>query len=526
MCYIRSMMHRSQVLLWSAISFLAGVAIASFVDVSGSTLLIFVLIGASILLVSSYRGTFGESPRGIYWRKVGFLIGFLVLICAGGMYRFSAVSKSDSRLLEFADREAGGKGIPVKVTGYVDGEFDTSKTKGRFPFRVKAILPPGLIVLTNERILVEADQFQRYEYGTVLTLEGVLKTPQNFDTFDYITYLKKEGIRVIASQPRVTSGGEKFFRLGLLEKGRIPTYRVLLKVKHAFENSLARSLPEPHASFVAGILLGSRQGIPSDLQNAFARTSTSHVLAVSGYNVSVVASMVMAVLIAVMPRRKAFWVTLVFLMGFVIVTGGSASVVRATCMGALILFAQSYGRLSDAGRAVVLVAAIMVVINPFLLVFDVGFQLSFLAVVGLIYIGPLFQRWTSKLPLPKDLQRVLSETAAAQIAVLPLIIFYFKLLSIIGLPANLLIVPLIPLAMTLGFVTGLAGLIIPVAGKFFGLITWFLTSIQIRIVEYLSGLFWATLSISVSWYMLVLLYIGIVATVIVIRNKKPHDLTF
>src|SRR3989344_2503223 len=345
------------------------------------------------------------------------------------------------------------------------------------------------IVPLDDRVLVTVNNFPEFSYGDVVSAAGSLEKPANLSDFDYATYLKKEGIRTTMFYPTIRdekwemgSGTVEFF-----EKTKVGLYKKIFFVKKSFESAISRSVSEPNAAFISGILFGSRQNIPENLKEAFNKTGTTHILAISGYNIMIISWAVLAVLIIFFKRRTAFWLSVAVIVLFVILTGASASVVRAALMGLLLLFAQGYGRLYDQKNSIILAGAVMVWLNPLLLVFDIGFQLSFVAVIGLIYLYPKIDNKLKKLPKLGTLKEITLMTLSAQLAVAPLIIYYFGGLSPVSLPTIVLILPFIPAAMLLGFLSGLAGMVFLSLGQVAGWFAWAVTTYQIETVKLFAG---------------------------------------
>ncbi len=185
-------------------------------------------------------------------------------------------------------------------------------------------------------------------------------------------------------------------------------------------------------------------------------------------------------------RNQAFYFVLIILILYITMIGAPASAVRAGIMAGLLLLAQKVGRLRSANRAVVFAATIMLLINPLLLKSDVGFQLSFVAVLGIIYLKPIFDQKISKWPNPYFLKDILTMTLAAQLSTLPILIFHFGRLSLISPLANLLIVPLLPLIMISGIILVFSGLIWLPLAKIIAWPAWLLLSYVIKIIDYLS----------------------------------------
>jgi len=471
-------MHKSQVLFYFLLAFLGGVFVASFLPVSQTWILVFLIFAIGLIAILGYQKTYS---------KRGLLAGVLFLVFIFGIIRFNSFNLANSILNQFADIEIGGKGMVIQLNGYVDEEPDINGDRAQLVFRVKELIVPDKTLMVDERILIYTNAFPKYKFGDKISVIGVLKTPKNFvEDFDYVTYLKKQNIRTTMSFPKINK--EDSLRLGFFEKTKIGLYKKIFGLKNRFELAINKSISEPNASFINGIILGSRQNIPEEMKEAFNKTGTTHILAISGYNIIIISWAVLAGLVYFFRRRKAFWISVVVIILFTVLTGASASVVRASLMGLLLLFANGYGRLYDAKNSIILAGAVMVYINPFALVFDIGFQLSFLAVLGLIYLYPFLENKFRKIPELWKLKELTLMTISAQVAVLPLLIYYFHQFSVWSLPTNILILPFIPFAMFLGFMSGVGGMIFLPIGQIVGFLVWSITTYQIEVVKLFAGL--------------------------------------
>ncbi len=516
-------MHKSQVLFYLLMAFLGGVFVASFVLVSQTWILVFLIIAISLIAISGYSPRTKSAPSGGGQRnylvrgqktysKKGLLAGFLFLVFTFGIIRFNSFNFANSILNQFADAQVGRNGLEVTLNGYIDEEPDVNGLKSQFIFRVKELVVPERIFEIDERTLIMTNSFPKHQFGDKLSVIGSLQTPKNFSSFDYIQYLKNKDIRTIMSFPKISENQELI--LGLDSRFKIVLYSKLFKVKDLFENVVNHSLSEPYGAYINGILLGSRQDIPQSIKDAFNKTSTTHILAISGYNITIIAEALLAVLVLAMRRRRAFWISVIVILLFTILTGASASVVRAAIMGLLLLFANGYGRLYDARNGLAVAAGLMVFLNPFILVFDIGFQLSFLAVAGLIYVYPILEYKLKKLPeiagpfdgLRASLKETLLMTISAQILVFPLLIYYFHQFSLVSLPANILVLPLMPLTMLFGFLTGVGGIIFVPLGRAIGLFAWGLGVYELGVIKWFGSLSFAAVNITIHWMTMLVFY--------------------
>lgn len=502
------MYHSSQIFLYLMLAFIAGVFIGSFFVIPQTL----VWIGAAICGV--LIAVFFRRDSKILNPKITFA-AFVSLFVLFGIVRHNLDHTNKHILEKFAQASAqlinvsGKNRVHVTVYGYIDEEPQVKADKEQLILKSKFIESENQLIPTDERILIFTQSYPDYHYGQYLKIYGEPLLPQNFGTdinFDYISHLSKDQIYSLMKYPQIQTGGR--VKLGFWEKTKTDIYRKIFTVRRAFEASINRSLSEPSASYINGILLGARSGIPDNIKQAFNRTSTSHILAISGYNITIIAWVISWVLLWFMRRAVAFWFSVAGIILFTIMTGAGASVVRAAVMGLLLLYANKGGRLYGAANAVVFAGAMMVLINPLILRYDIGFQLSFMAVLGLIYLAPFLEDKLEKVKLPKffNIKENIIMSISAQILVLPLLLFYFKNLSIVSIPTNILVLPLVPYTMLLGFATGLAGLILPFLGQFIGYFAEFLSLIQLDLVQLFAKPAWAAIPIKFPLYLLVLIY--------------------
>ncbi|HEY4520355.1 MAG TPA: ComEC/Rec2 family competence protein [Candidatus Paceibacterota bacterium] len=509
--------------LFSAIlfGFIIGILLASFINFSDSFPLYLILISISLLAVVGYRGFLSQNQTTRSMRGHLLVLIFVLIVMAFGIIRYQAFDKEHGVLTSFRDIKVGGKGLEITMRGYVVGEGSASEKAARVPVLVKEIAVSGRSIFLDENLLVITGNYPRYQYGSFVEITGHVESPKNFDTFDYISYLKKDGIRTIAPFPEIREIDS--LRLGYFEKTKIGIFRGIFRIKNTFSRAIQHSVPEPNASYLNGILLGVRQDIPPSLKEAFSRTSTSHILAISGYNITILFELVTAFLVFFMIRRKAFWASVILLVIFTILTGASASVVRAAIMGFLGYFARSYGRVYDPKNSLLLAAAIMAAFNPMVLVNDIGFQLSFLAVIGLIYLYPWLEDKFARLPKGGQTKEILLISLSAQIMVAPLILYYFQTFSLVSLLANILVLPFVPLVMALGFITGILGMIWLPLGILIGYFAWALSWYQISVIKILSALPFASISFSIHWLILVVVYTLLIYFLVCIDSESKKE---
>jgi len=282
-------------------------------------------------------------------------------------------------------------------------------------------------------------------------------------------------------------------RVRVLDQGHgSPFWQALYDLRQHLSTVITQILPEPHAALLTAILLGKRSGIPTSLYAQFNATGTSHVIVISGSNIAILCGVLLAVFTRLAGRRIALYVSFLGIAAYVLLAGADAPVVRAAIMGGLYVLALRFGRRTEVRTSLVFAAALMTLINPAWLR-DPGFQLSFSATAGLIWLMPLLEevlnRWLSRLRgaaalLSGLLGDGLAVTLAAQLATLPVIAYHFGRVSPVGLLTNMLIVPVQPLIMLSGALATMSGLLWLPVGQVLGWLSWLPLTWTIRCVEF------------------------------------------
>lgn len=279
--------------------------------------------------------------------------------------------------------------------------------------------------------------------------------------------------------------------------GRQNAVAFFLGLRDAVAHQLALILPEPHASFVSGLLLGGSSALSYDLRSDFVRTGTSHILAASGFNVSLFSLVLLGWLLqSPLGRKRGLVVTFLLLVAYVCIAGATAAVVRAGVMASLVLVGHVVRRKPFLPNVIALTAALMLLVDPRLLT-DVGFQLSFVATVAILYVAPRMEPWFAFVPETFELRDALVGSLAAILLTLPIVIWHFGSVSIVAPFVNLLILPLVPLMMAISIVGLVVSILSPSLALFVMLPVWALSSVSLHIVSWYAALPFA--SVSVEW---------------------------
>ncbi len=522
-------MTPSKTLFWFCIAFVVGIALSSIIKIPQIFIWGFLISGIALIFVSSAFG----SPRGssvirvhsskirLYSSITGFCIFFLVL----GILRFqiSEFNIENDKLKKLND-------LPEKIT-LVGRIIDGPDIRDRFQ-RLK-------IKVDNIEsiVLVTANRYPEYNYLDKIKITGELKSPMVTENFNYKNYLLKDGIYSVMDFPKIEliSRNKNYNAFTFL-------YDKILFIKGKLKDSISENFSAPQKFIVEGVILGNDKNMPRDLKDKFNAIGLSHITAVSGSNIVILISLLLPLLLMLgFWRGQAFYFSLIFIWFYIFLVGLPSSGVRAVIMGSIFLLAEKLGRQGTGSRIIVLAATLMLVQNPLLLFYDIGFQLSFLALMGIIYLKPIIDillklnnYHIEKLPARATagekiknflylklnyLLDIVSVTIAAQISVLPIIVYNFGNISLIAPITNLLILPIIPWLMILGFASAIFGIFSNFLGWVFYLPSWLLLTYFLKIMDIFYQP-WAVKSIqNISWIWPVAYYL-IISALIWYFSKK------
>lgn len=369
----------------------------------------------------------------------------------------------------------------------------------------------------KEKILAVVNRYPEYKYGDKLKITTQLESPPVFEEFNYQNYLKKEGIYSIANFPKIELIGQDFSLFTFF-------YFKILSFKDRVKEIIYERLPFFHGSVLSAMILGDKSGLLSDFKNKLSITGLSHIVAISGMHIAILTGILIPFLLGLgFWRSQAFYFVIILISFYIILIGFPSSAVRAAIMAGIFLFGQKIGRRSVSGRALFFSAGIMLTLNPLLLFYDIGFQLSFLATLGLIYLSPLFQNWLKFIPQEKffNLREILSLTLSAQIFTLPILVYNFGRVSLVAPLTNILVLPIVPLLMISGFLFVIFGSIWSFFAWFFSFPCWFFLSYMIKIVEFFSQFSWAAKNIKdICWYWLFIPYVILFILILWFRKKE------
>jgi len=473
---LKRKIHSSWLIAIACGGVFVGVVLAQYIrDVYASSLISLI---TSLLIIAI-----------VLWRRYVYLVP--VLIVAGILFGLWRGSLSQIELTKF--QPLYGKNIAV--SGTVKDDVDTDSS-GQIVIRLDSLSTendelPGALYITS----TTESEIKR---GDELQISGLLR--EGFGNFSGTIY-RASIDRVIHPQP-----GD-----------------IARQVRDWFADAVRRVIPDPESSLGIGYLVGQRRSLPADLVLALQIAGLTHVVVASGYNLTILVRLARRLFVKVSKYLSVLSAS-VMIFGFIAVTGASPSMVRAGLVSGLSLLAWYYGRKFHPIVLLLIAVAVTVLFNPSYAWGDLGWQLSFAAFAGVMILAPLLQRYLFGDKKPKLLPQILVETASALIVTTPIIISAFGQISNVALISNLLVLPLVPLAMLLTFVAGVGSLLLPSIGWLVALPATYLLKYMVGVTEYLAALPWAMSKVSLEWWGVAICYAAITGLCIYLWRVTKFNL--
>jgi competence protein ComEC len=481
-------------LVYFSLAFVLGIYIGSHYSLPPA-------VAAPIIAAAVFTATVGRKSRPL------MLGGACIALLMCGIIRFGALPDGDG-LQGYIGRE------DVQVTGVVSEEPEPSDSSVKLIVSAREVDGEE----ASGTFLVRTSRYPSYQYGDLLTLAGELEQPpDDLDGFDYRAYLQRQGIYTTMYYPDVE----------LIEGGQgSQPQQAIYGFRHRMGEALEESLSEPQGSLARAVLLGLRHDIPQSLYEDFQRSGTAHLLAISGLHMAIVAGIVLGLAARLFGRHRPtyFIVTMLVLWSYAVMAGMSPSVARAAIMVSVFLVGIYAGRQGSGLTAVAFAAAAMAAVDPQVL-WQVSFQLSFAAVLGLILLTPAFKRWlegvrVGKLYLPGIAADSFAYSAGAILMTLPLVAYHFGYVSLVGLPATFLAALVLPHVIVLSAVVGIIGIAsVPVA-QVVGWVDWLFLKYTTAVVQGFAALGYASMTIGGFNAAFVWLYYAVVGAVIWLGIKR------
>lgn len=508
-------------LLWLSFAFVIGIALA---EISSLSAYVWVLVSAAgALLVLVERLYLRADLR---WQKIrrvfpvfpGLLL--LVLGLGGARVTTSQPVTSANSLAHYNDR--GAYTITARISAPPDYRenavyIDVAAIEIEDPL---ASDPLEAVRQISGNARVRFPNSAEYRMGEVLRFTGAPLTPPDDERFSYKDYLERQHISTVIYHPRQVS---------VVDVAHTWSLRAALgQLRQGAREVIFSAYPQPESSLLSGILLGLEQDIPGSLKKAYQQSGTAHIIAISGFNMGVLAVAFSYVFNRFFNRYLAALVSGAAIILYTVFVGASPSVVRAAIMAVSAFGGHLVGRRQTGANALAFTAALMCAFNPLLLT-DVSFQLSFAATLGLVLFADPLGAWArvrleNLLPentakrIAKPVSNYLLFTLAAQLLTLPVIAYHFGRISLVSLLANPLILPVQPPLLILGGISAIAGAVNPLLGKIAALFVWPLAAFSNFIAERFARLNWGSLVVNSQVVLFILAIVVLFVLLYLVRG--------
>jgi competence protein ComEC len=493
---------------WSAILLMVGIWIGHEIAISD-----FIVFMVALLFFCAGLIVYLMKIRRFSW----LIVSSAILIC--GIFRISldCGNLPNNDISHFNDLED-----KVIIAGEIIREPDLRPSKTYLTLKADTVFYNSASIPVSGKVMIRLNYFSSlYNYADYIRVTGYLSTPmcaRNPGSFDYSQFLLVKNIRSFLSVKR-SSGIEK---VGL-QRGNIFLTEVVIPLRKVILSIFDRYLSSPQKSLIAGFVIGETRFIPSEVFQHFRDTGTLHLLAVSGSNVALVIGTVMFFLLLFrVPIKYRHIISIAVIILFSNLSYNQPSVIRASVMIGLYLFGRLAYRRTNYINVISVAAFIILIFNPMML-WDVGFQLSFCAAFGLIYFLPIIYNrlspkggWVKK--LPSFMLMTFLSSVVAQLAVAPILAYHFNTIPLIGFLSNLIIVPLSSLAVIMALILSFFSWLPPVA-EYIGIVTDALLKLTISAVDFFATMPVVKLNISSpDWIVIILYYMVIIFSFGMVRK--------
>lgn len=445
-------------------------------------------------------GAAGRMPA-LVAAVMGILVAFLIVA------HTTHVPSPDS-----IDRFANGS--TVTLHGRIAEDPDRRADAIRYTIEATTLEYSGTLLPVSGLVLAtDRGMWPLYRYGDHVRVQGNLEKPGTVEDFHYDRYLSRYDIYSVIYRATFTTEKQN-------DGNRVLT--TLYGFKRATETRIAELFPEPQSSLLIGLLTGSRGTMDPKLQVDFQTTGLTHLVAISGYNITMIIT-ILGLAFFWLPLKWRFLPSVLVIAGFTLFTGASASVVRAAIMGCLGLLALHLGRQQTTRLTILWTAFFMLVWNPKQLWYDAGFQLSFLSLLGITEVSPLLEPLVRWIPEKFGLRQSLQLTLSAQVTTVPWTLHLFERLSLIAPVSNVLAPPFVPYAMLFGAASAVLSVVSPILAQIASIPAYLVLWVITAITKLLAVVPYAAIDVPAGGALFLGIYYSALAAILVRKDRKDHQ---
>lgn len=511
---LREHLTTQLLLVWFSLAFLGGIIGASLLSVH--VLVWTALAAVSLLLILLARVLAPRFTALSSFRSPFLFVLLLAFFLGAARYQMSVPQVNAFHVAFYNDR-----GHDLLITGTVVEPPDYRDTYTNLRIEVLAVDTGDGNLPVNGLVLGRVSNNQFFRYGNIVRLRGVLQSPPEIEQFSYRDDLAAQHIHSYMTSADVTV---------LPGSGGNPISAALYEFKDRAIENVYRLFPDPESSVMTGILFGVDSGLTRELQDAFKNTGTAHIIAISAFNITVIAGLFMTFFSRSLGTQRGALLALLLIAFYTILVGGDGAVVRAAIMACLALLARQVGGRQAALNTLLAVALFICLWNP-LYLWDVSFQLSFFATLGLILYAEPFSQFaeriiaryvpaTSARRFSLFVLRIILLTLAAQVTTFPIMAYHFQRISLVWFLANPFLLPAQPIVMILGGLAIVLSLVWFPLGQIASWVTWPFVVYTIRLVEIFDRVPHGTIFLGdLSIWFVVFLYAALLAVTFGSRHR-------
>lgn len=492
-------MSFSRIFFYFCLSFLGGVFIASFCNPFSSVISFFALF--FLLMV-------GFAISIIFYKKNIAVFGLCIFVLFFGIFweeKFEAEIIPSPEDIHFYNDK--GK---ITFEGLILEEPKEKMKNTQIVAESERVIDDDDAKLVQGKVLITLPRGADFQYGDKIEISGKLQTPEKFvEDFDWPEYLRKDRIYSTMYNPEIKK---------MSSNNGNPLITNLLFLKAKLKNTAEVLLP-PEGALLSSMTLNDESRTTENLKNKLSSAGLSHITAISGMHIVILFEIFIFLFLALgLWRWQATIFSILFLTFYILLIGAPVSAVRAVIMGGLLYVGMAFGRQVQSSRTIVFAATGMVIVNPLILTRDVGFQLSFLASLGLIYLLPILKaKWGAE---DSGLKNLICATLAAQIFCLPILIYNFGQIPILSPLANILVVPILSYLLVISFLFLILGAIFPVLALPLSFIVWFPYAFIVKILDLFSSIPFSTINFKAPILVVFLCYL--LLFYFVAKENKKH----
>ena len=476
MWQLRRRVHPSWLIALVSLCIVIGTAIVPYIDHALFNSLTWLVASLGMIVIILWKRT-------IYLLPIVIVAGLLI-----GLWRGSVL---DGELAVY--QQLYGKS--VEISGTVSDDPDVGE-RGESRLRLTHLSLQGERI--SGKLWASLDRAGDIKRGDIVVVSGVLD--KGFGGFAAVIY-----------------------KADLNDVRRPEPGDVARQLRDGFADKVRTGIDDPQASLGLGYLLGQKRALPPELEDALVVTGLTHIVVASGYNLTILVRFARRLFVNI-SKYLATLASGGMIFGFIAVTGASPSMSRAGLVAGLSLAAWYYGRRFHPLVLLPFAAAVTVIIDPTYAWNDLGWQLSFAAFAGVMILAPLLQRYFFGDKKPGTIRQILGETISASILTLPILVLSFGLFSNVAILTNLLILPLVPFAMLLTFVSGVGAIILPGLAPVMGVPAELLLTYMITVIEYFAALPWAQTVMTIQPWVAGVSYLAIIGLCVYLSRQTKYDL--